>query len=373
MGSALLSARHWIGGAWVDSKNRRNSVDPATGEVIGTYADGSAAEVARAIAIARQAFLQTEWRQDRRLRAKAVNEMADRFEERLEDLVEILALENGKVVAEAQFEVGMVPSKLRFYAALALTEYGRAIETSPGRYSTVLREPMGVAGIIAPWNSPIVLFIRSLAPALASGCTVVGKLPGWTAQTNARMCEVFAAVDSLPKGVLNVFTELHSDGARALIDSPDVPTISFTGSSRTGQAISAAGAKHLKRFGLELGGKTPVLVFDDADLDKALPVIEKALTVFAGQFCMTGSRLLVHRPILDTVRKRLAARLEAVKAGPASDLTSEMGPMINLENVARVDGIVEAAIAGGGKSDRTRRPIRGRSAGQGRFLSANAP
>jgi betaine-aldehyde dehydrogenase len=110
------------------------------------------------------------------------------------------------------------------------------------------------------------------------------------------------------------------------------------------------GANRLKRFGLELGGKTPVLLFDDADLGKALPVVEKALTVFAGQFCMTGSRLLVHRPILDAVRQRLAARLEAVKLGPASDPASQMGPMINLENVMRVDKLVEAAIAGGAKA-----------------------
>jgi betaine-aldehyde dehydrogenase len=112
----------------------------------------------------------------------------------------------------------------------------------------------------------------------------------------------------------------------------------------------AAGASHLKRFGGELGGKTPVLLFEDADLDKALPKVEKALTVFAGQFCMTGSRLLVHRPILDTVRQRLGARLSAVKAGPASDPTSDMGPMINMANVKRVDNLVDAAIAAGAKA-----------------------
>lgn len=347
MTSAPLSAHHWIGGDWIDTQTRLDSINPATGETIGTYADAGEAEATLAIAVARQAFLGTEWRENRRLRARAINEMADRFEARMEDLIGILALENGKIVNEARFEVSMVPHKLRFYAALALTEAGRAIETAPGRYSTVLREAIGVAGIIAPWNSPVVLFIRSLAPALAAGCTVVGKLPGWTAQTNMRMCEVFAEVKSLPRGVLNVFTELHSDGARVMIDSPDVPTISFTGSSHTGQAISAAGARHLKRFGLELGGKTPVLLFDDAELDHALPVIEKALTVFAGQFCMTGSRLLVHRPILEEVRRKLAARLEAVKVGPASDPASDMGPMINLENVERVERIVEAAIDGG--------------------------
>jgi betaine-aldehyde dehydrogenase len=221
------------------------------------------------------------------------------------------------------------------------------METSPGRYTTTLREAAGVAGIIAPWNSPVVLFIRSLAPALAAGCTVVGKLPGFTAQTNTRMCEVFSEVKTLPKGVINVLSEVHSAAARVLIDSPDVPVISLTGSSATGRAIMAAGAKHLKRFGGELGGKTPVILFEDADLDKALPKVEKALTVFAGQFCMTGSRLLVHRPILDTVRKRLGARLEAVKVGPASDPTSGMGPMINLANVQRVDRLVDAAIAAG--------------------------
>ena len=342
-------ACHWIDGQWVATGQQLDSVDPATGEVIGTYHDGGSAEAHYAIEVARKAFLQTGWRENRRLRAKALNEMADRFEARTDALVEILSLENGKIRPEALFEVSMVPSKLRFYAALALTESGRAIEVAPGRYSTVLRQAMGVAGIIAPWNSPIVLFIRSLAPALAAGCTVVGKLPGWTAQTNHLMCSVFAEVKSLPTGVLNVFSELNSDGARVLVDSPDVPTISFTGSSRTGQSISAAGAKHLKRFGLELGGKTPVILFDDADLDAALPKVEKALTVFAGQFCMTGSRLLVHRPILDEVRQKLAARLEAVKVGPASDPSSDMGPLINRDNVERVNGLVEAAIAQGGK------------------------
>ena len=342
-----LKARHWIGGEWVEAHDRAESFDPATGETIGSYTEASEVDAKAGISAALKAFEETDWRENRRLRAKVLNEMADRFEAHTEDLVDILALENGKVRPEGRFEVSMVPSKLRFYAALALTDFGRAMETSAGRYAMTLREPTGVAGIIAPWNSPVVLFIRSLAPALAAGCTTVGKLPGFTAQTNARMCEVFSQVRTLPKGVINIFTEKGSAGARALIDSPGVPVISLTGSSKTGQAIMAACAKNMKRFGGELGGKTPVLLFEDADLDKALPKVEKALTVFAGQFCMTGSRLLVHRPILDTVRTRLASRLQSVKVGPAADPTSEMGPMINKANVERVDGLVEAAIAAG--------------------------
>jgi betaine-aldehyde dehydrogenase len=347
--ASQLRARHWIDGEWVDAKDRQESINPATGETIGTYTEATEGEATRAIGAALKAFRETDWRENRRLRARVLNDMADRFEARAGDLVEILALENGKVKAEAQFEISMVPSKLRFYAALALTDFGRAMETSPGRYTTTLREPAGVAGIIAPWNSPVVLFVRSLAPALAAGCTAVGKLPGFTAQTNTRMCEVFSEVAALPRGVLNVFTEVHSTGARVVIDSPDVPVISLTGSSKTGQAIMAACAKNMKRFGGELGGKTPILLFDDADLDKALPKVEKALTVFTGQFCMTGSRLLVHRPILDTVRNRLAARFEAVKVGPAADPSSDMGPMINVANVQRVDALVETAIAAGAK------------------------
>jgi betaine-aldehyde dehydrogenase len=347
--TSYLTARHWIDGEWIEGSERSQSVNPATGETIGTYTEAGEAEAKRAIEAALRAFKNSDWRENRRLRARVLNEMADRFEARTPDLVNILSLENGKVEAEARFEVSMVPPKLRFYAALALTDFGRAMETSPGCYTATLRQAVGVAGVIAPWNSPVVLFIRSLAPALAAGCTVVGKLPGLTAQTNTRMCEVFSEVTSLPKGVLNVFSEVHSAAARVLIDSPDVPVISLTGSSMTGRAILAAGAKHLKRFGGELGGKTPILLFDDADLDKALPKVEKALTVFAGQFCMTGSRLLVHRPILDTVRKRLAARLEAVKVGPAADPTSDMGPMINMANVQRVDRLVEAAIVAGAR------------------------
>jgi betaine-aldehyde dehydrogenase len=347
--AALPHAKNWIGGEWIDSPTRLESFNPATGEVIGTYADGSGDEANRAIAVARKAFLETPWRSDRRLRARAINEMADRFEERTDELIDMLALENGKVKGEARFEVEMVPKKLRFATALTLAEYGRAIEVEPGKFSTVLKEPMGVAGIVAPWNSPVVLFIRSLGPALAAGCTVVGKLPGWTAQTNALMCDVFASVKSLPTGVLNVFSGLHSGGVRVMMEHPLVPTISYTGSTKVGKDISAVGAKNLKRFGLELGGKTPVLVFDDANLDKALPVIEKALTVFAGQFCMTGSRLLVDRSILDEVRTRLAKQLESVKAGPAADPRSDMGPMINLDAVRRVDKVVEDAIAAGAK------------------------
>ena len=158
------------------------------------------------------------------------------------------------------------------------------------------------------------------------------KMPGQTAQVNALISQVFTEVKSLPRGVINMITG-EREVLSYLVESPDVPTISFTGSTTTGRAISQAGAARIKRFGLELGGKTPMVVFDDADVDAALPKLEKALTIFAGQFCMTGSRLLVQRGVADMLRRGLAARLEAVKVGPASDPASDMGPVIDKANV----------------------------------------
>ena len=342
-------ALHWIGGEWIDSVKHGDSHDPATGDWIGSYADGGREEAAMAIAAARRAFDETGWKDDRVLRARVLHQMADRFEARAEDLIRMLSLENGKIRPEAKLEVSMVPSKLRYWAAATLTEYGRAAEVKPGRLSVVVRSPVGVAGIIAPWNSPVILTVRSLAPALAAGATAVIKLPGQTAQINRLFSEILSEVADLPAGVINVFTESLGDGAKHLVASPDVPVISFTGSTTTGRAISAAGAEHLKRLGLELGGKGPMLVFADADLEVAAPVIEKALTVFAGQFCMTGSRLLVHRDIADRVRDVVARRLAQVKVGPASDPSSDMGPLIDRAAVDRVDAMVEAAIGAGAK------------------------
>ncbi len=241
----------------------------------------------------------------------------------------------------------MVPGKLRHYAGLARSEQGRQRHAAPRR---------GVAGAARAdgrrRHHRAVEFTGGaddplLAPALAAGTTTVVKMPGQTAQTNAMVARIIAEAPSLPAGAVNIFSESGSEGARRLIDAAEVPVISFTGSSATGRAISAAGARHLKRFGLELGGKTPHLVFDDADLDAALPVLEKSLTVFAGQFCMTGSRLLVQRGVAERLRERLAQRLENLRVGPAADPRSDMGPLIDKANVERVERAVRQAIAAG--------------------------
>jgi len=340
-------AYNWIGGVQRSEDAPRESIDPATYNIIGHYPDNGLVAARSAVAAAARAFHTTPWARDHELRARVLEQLARAFERNCDRLLEILSLENGKIKAEAGFELDMIPSKLRYAAAAALLESGRALTPRPGSISMVLRQPMGVAAVIAPWNSPAVLTIRSLAPALAAGCTAVIKLPGQVAQTASFMAEIMSEAEDLPDGVINLFFESGPDGSAYLVDSPEVPVISFTGSTRTGRAISAAGARHLKRFGMELGGKTPMILFDDADVDAALPVLEKALTVFSGQFCMTGSRLLVQDGIYAEVRDGLASRLRKVKVGPAADPDSDMGPLIDRASVERVDHAVVLAIAAG--------------------------
>jgi acyl-CoA reductase-like NAD-dependent aldehyde dehydrogenase len=327
--------------------------------MIGRYAQGGIAEAQRAIEAAKRAFREEDWKRNRTLRARVLNRMAERFEAHAEELARLITTENGKALAHARFEIEIVPQTLRFNAALALTDHGRNAEVEAGHLSLVVREPVGVAGIIAPWNSPAALMIRSLAPALAAGATAVVSLPRQTAQVNAFMAEIIAGTEGLPRGVVNIFTG-GREGGNALVESPDVPVISFTGSTQTGRAISATAAANLKWLGLELGGKTPIVLFDDADLDAALPKIVQALTVFSGQFCMTGSRLLVQQGIAEQVRTELARYLEAVKVGPGLDPASDMGPLIDKPNVERVDGMVNDALNAGAKA-----LVRGGSATEG--------
>jgi betaine-aldehyde dehydrogenase len=170
-------------------------------------------------------------------------------------------------------------------------------------------------------------------------------MPGQTALVASLISQIIAEVKSLPRGVVNIFTESGNAGAPHLVASPDVQVVSYTGSIAVGRIVAAAGAPTLKRMNLELGGKTPMIVFDDADLDTTVPLLAAAVTTFAGQFCMTGSRILVQRGVADEVRTRLAAALESVRLGDGLDPGTEMGPVIDKANVIRVDGVVEAALA----------------------------
>lgn len=341
-------AKNWINGEWVDSEKHSMSYNPATAEPIGMYADAGLEEAEKAVAAAVRAFNDTSWKNDYALRSKVLLAIADQIEARSNDLIQILCAEGGKIGPEATMEVYAAPAFLRYWAGKTFTA-GRSGEAKPGSLSITIREAAGVAGIITPFNAPVALSMRSLAPALAAGTTTVVKLPGVTAQTNKLLCEIISKTPDLPAGVINMITESGSEVAKFLVQSSDVPVISFTGSTKTGKAIAAAAAAHLKRCSLELGGKTPMIIFNDADLQAAVFTMEKAMTIFSGQFCMTGSRILAQRDIAESVRKGLAERLSNVKVGPGSDSSSEMGSMIDKANVQRVDNLVEEAISGGAK------------------------
>ncbi|MDQ6522452.1 aldehyde dehydrogenase family protein [Nocardioides sp. LHD-245] len=336
-----VPAAHLVDGRWLTSGVTATSHAPADGSILGEYDDAQLPLGEQAVAAARRAFATTDWTRDRQLRAKVLNEMADAVEAATDELALALALENGKILPEAHFELSLTPSKLRYYAAMALTGSGRGDQAKAGVLSTLVPVPVGVAGVIVPWNSPVVLAVRSFAPALAAGCTVVVKMAAQTALVNARLAEILAGCPSLPPGVLNMVTESGSDIAKHLVDSPEVDVISYTGSTAVGRQIMAAAAPRLKRVSLELGGKTPMIVFDDADLDRAVGTIVAGITTFSGQFCMTGSRVLVQRGVADEVRSRLAGALAAVRVGPGDDPESQMGPMIDRASRDRLAALVE--------------------------------
>ena len=260
-------AKHWIDGEWTGSGTVSESVNPATGAVLGQWADGGEAEARAAIAAARRAFDTSPWSRDRSLRHRALNEMADRFDAHAEELGTLVTKENGKKIAEGMFEGTSPGPTLRHTAAQALTDTGISAEVAPGQWFSTYAEPAGVVGIIVPWNSPVALLIRSLAPALSAGNTVAVKMPGQTALVANLVSQIIAEVTSLPRGVVNIFTESGNTGAPYLVASPDVQVISYTGSTTVGRLVAADGAATLKRMNLELGGKTPMIVFDDADLD----------------------------------------------------------------------------------------------------------
>ncbi|MFC0507082.1 aldehyde dehydrogenase family protein [Micromonospora costi] len=346
--SSTLSTpvRNLIDGKWSDAGSVHESVNPSTGDVVGTFYSAGRAEGEAAIAAARTAFDTTDWSRSAALRARALYELADRLAERVPTLARTLMQENGKLLDQTTWEVKLSVDSLRYSAASALTQVaGRAAEPEPGMYFYSAPEPMGVAGIITPWNSPVILLVRALGPALGAGCTTVVKMPGQTALTNALFAEAVAATTSLPAGVVNILTEAGNEVAPLLVASPGVDVVNYTGSTQVGRSIAAAAGPTLKRLGLELGGKAPLIVFDDVDLDMVVPQLVASSIMMNGQFCCTGARVLVQRGIADELRTRLASALEAVKVGPAEDPSSQLGPLINKDAVARLDRFIQDATS----------------------------
>jgi len=341
----LLNALNYIDGQWQGAAGGASgeSRNPADGSVIGTYAASGVAEARAAIVAARQAFETSLWSHDARLRQMVLLQWADRLERRAE-LAALLTQENGKVLAQSRGEMAGAISEIRYYAGLTRHMPGHFMEVEPGAYSATLREAAGVAGLIIPWNAPVVLLIRSLAPALAAGCTVVVKPAHQTAQITTQVLRELAAVESLPRGVLNLVLENGSAVAQELVASGEVDVLSFTGSNLTGQRIMAAAAPTMKKLSLELGGKSSCLVFPDADIGKVAQRLATAATIISGQQCTAARRVLVHAARYDEMKRALKAALAAIVVAPGDSAGAGMGPLIDGESLERVSRDVERAL-----------------------------
>lgn len=341
----MHTTKHWIDGEWCESAqvSYALSLNPANGQNLGSFADAGLDDARLAIKAARLAFETSSWAQSARLRAKTLLDFADRLEANAAAISELLTLEHGKPIGQSTMEVALSVSELRYYAGLARNVFGRVAELEPNNYSMLSREAMGVAGIIVPWNAPIILLIRSLAPAMAAGCTSVVKAAPQTALSNAAVFAALSEVKDLPAGVVNMFAETGNDGAKEMVSSFEVDVISYTGSTGVGKQIMRAGADTMKRMNLELGGSAPCLIYPDADLDKAIPSLVFAGLFISGQQCVAASRLVVHEAIVDEFTERFATALSEVVVGPGINPKTQMGPMIDASSRDRILKLIDSA------------------------------
>jgi acyl-CoA reductase-like NAD-dependent aldehyde dehydrogenase len=336
---------HYIAGCWLsDAPNGMTPVEnPSDGSVFANVPSGSEALAVQAIKSAREAFERSSWANEPRMRSAALLEFADVLESRADEISNLMAQENGKVLVQARHEVTAGFSEARYYAGVARNIFGRTFESGAGKMSLMTREPSGVVSVIVPWNAPVTLLIRSVAPALAAGCTVVVKPAPQTPLTNAAVMACFDAVKSLPKGVINSVNEFGTEVGTVLSYHEDIDVVSFTGSSKTGKIIMANAADTIKHVSLELGGKAPAIVFADADIDKAIAEIKRGALALNGQMCTCISRVLVQDAVYDGIKLRLRGAFENTIIGDARQPGVELGPIIDGANQDRLLNIIESA------------------------------
>mgnify|MGYP002142727322 CR=1 FL=1 len=341
----MKTALNYIDGKWQPGSPERTGtcINPANGEVAAKYVNATLPEIETAIAGARRSFESSSWARQPQLRSDVLRLFADRLEARKDEIIETLVELNGKLRREAQGEVLAGISELRYYAGLARNLFGRVIELEPQVYSMIEREAIGVAAIIVPWNAPVTLLVRSLAPALAAGCSVVIKAAHQTALVHAMVLECLVQDQRLPHGLIQSFVEDGADGAKLLCNHIEIDVISFTGSTQVGKLIAGSTAKNLTRLSLELGGKAPAIVLPDANISDAVRGIVPGACVMAGQMCTAISRVLVHESIAENFKTTLVDALKQVRVGPGHHAASSMGALIDKRNQKRLLDEVQSA------------------------------
>ncbi|WEH13990.1 aldehyde dehydrogenase [Streptomyces sp. VNUA24] len=341
-----VDTRHWIGGRRVASAGTFTDVSPIDGRVLGEIARGGPAEVEAAVAAAREAF--PAWAATSRAeRARVLHAIADGVEKRLEELAIVETHDNGALLRSHRRGVmPRVAHNFRFFADWLLTLAHEDFETR-GHTNRVSWDPAGPSVLITPWNAPLMLATWKVAPALAAGNTVILKPAEWTPLTASLLADI-AAEAGLPAGVLNVVQGYGSEIGDALTSHPDVRRISFTGSVPTAKRIAASAAPNLTPLSLELGGKSPLLVFADADLDLAVDLAVEQYDN-AGQVCLAATRFLVEESVAKEFTRRFVERASALTQGDPREETTDIGPNIHPRQLEKIDGFVRRAVADGAR------------------------
>lgn len=351
---ALLSQplKMLIDGEWVVSQSGAcmDVINPSNGQVLVQESLGGAHEVDLAVQAARRAFESGPWSRMRPAeRTRLLLKLADALEQNGDELALLETLNTGKPLKMARaFDIGMAAECLRYNAGWATKLSGETRNVSlPGDWHAyTLREPVGVVGLIVPWNVPLAMAVSKISPALAAGCTVVLKPAELTPLTALRLGELIQAI-GFPPGVVNIVTGLGHEAGQAIVDHPGVDKISFTGSTVVGKSLLASAASNLKRVALELGGKSPVFIFADADLDRAMDAAARGIFGNTGQVCAAGSRLFVHRSVADRVIEGIVQRARALRVAPGLSPECEIGPVISARQRERVMGYIDSGRAEG--------------------------
>jgi phenylacetaldehyde dehydrogenase len=345
-----------IGGQWVGARSGKTfeTYNPATGEVLAQVAEGDRDEIDQAVAAARKAFETGAWpKMAPAERGRLLWKLADLIEQNLDELAELETLDNGKPLLFARMlDVPSAAGFFRYMAGWATKVEGNTIPMSgsQGKYfAYTLREPVGVVGQIIPWNFPLVMASWKLAPALAVGCTCVLKPAEQTPLTALRLGELIQEA-GFPDGVVNIVPGFGETAGAALAAHPDVDKIAFTGSTAVGKLIAIAATGNLKKVSLELGGKSPNVVFADADLKAAIPGSASAIFFNQGQVCTAGSRLFIHKTIFDRVVEGVAGETKKFKVGPGINPSTNLGPLVSEEQLSRVCGFLEVGAKEGAKT-----------------------
>ena len=356
----FLAREHklFINGVWVQSSGSEtiDIINPSTEEVITKIQAGTRADIDKAV-VAAQAALKGEWAAlSSRQRGKVLMRFADLIDENLQTLAELEVLDNGQPLMIAQYTVaGFGADFVRYYAGWCDKIEGATIPVSPaeapagGSLTYTKREPIGVVGAIIPWNAPIAMAILKIAPSLAAGCTIILKPAELAPLTSMKLADI-AKEAGVPDGVFNVVNGTGPEVGAALSEHMNIQKVSFTGSTGVGQTIAkAAAGSNLKKVTLELGGKSPVVVFPDANMEKVIPSICRAAFFLQGQNCMAGTRLLVHKDVADAVIEGVVAALAFWKVGDGFQPDALIGPLISATQRDRVMSFIEAGKAEGAR------------------------